>query len=290
MAPVVEVPDGAREALFQSWFVTLRDPVARPPLFLGLELTMYACAALTFAHALRARRAGEAWPPLLWASTFAYGLLIEIVSYNFVDNFTHGPFTLMFYRDKLPLYVSVLYPVFIYTAAITVRRLGLGRVAEPLVTGLAIVAIDFPFDVSGPVARWWAWADGDPNIAYRWHGVPVTSYYWHLAFGGILVALCRWLAGFVSRRRHPLAASLALAFPIGLGTMVLGFLAFFPFHILKALHVSDGLIVGALLGISALVAVVARKTPAPKRERGLTAVLGIWYGYHAIVAFALVAR
>jgi hypothetical protein len=290
LSPIVQVPPETQDALFRSVFVTIRNPLTRPPLFLGLELAMYACTALVLAHAVRARRRGDTWPLFLLASTFAYGLLIEIVSYNFVDNFTHGPFTVMFYRDKLPLYVSVLYPVFIYTAATTVKRFGLGRAAEPFAIGLLIVAIDFPFDICGPIARWWAWSSNDPNIAYRWHAVPVTSYYWHLTFGGILCMLVRALSAFVSRKRRPLLAGLALAFPVGIATMVLGFLAFLPFHGLKALHVSDGLIVGTLLVIALLVTVRAKKTVPDLHALGLGLGLACWYGWHAIVAIMLAVR
>jgi hypothetical protein len=285
--PVVPVPPESQEAVFRSMLVTIRNPLSRPPFFLGLELVMYVCVTLTLVHAVRARRRGETWPLFLWFSTFAYGLLIEIVSYNVVDNFTHGPFTVMFYRDRLPLYISAFYPVFIYTAATTVKRFGLGRLAEPFAIGLLLVMMDFPFDICGPVVRWWAWANDDPNIAHRWSGVPVTSYYWHLAFGGILSMLVRSLAGFVARKKSPLLAALALAFPIGLATMVLGFLAFLPFHGIKALHVSDGLIVGALISVAALITVLAKKRPMAGTERGLPAILLLWFGYHAIVAAVL---
>ncbi|MFI5299146.1 MAG: hypothetical protein ACHREM_13700 [Polyangiales bacterium] len=288
-APAVSLPSEAFDTLSRGALLTLRNPLTRPPFFLGLELVMITCAALTFAHAWRARRAGESWPLLLWTSTFAYGLLIELASYNFVDNFTHGPFSVMFYRDKLPLYVSVLYPVFIYTAAVTVRRFGLSRWAEPFAIGLLIVAIDFPFDVCGPIARWWVWADNDPNIAYRWYGVPVTSYYWHLAFGGILTLLCRALSSFVARRTSPLATSLALAFPIGAGTMILGVIAFLPFHLLKRAHLPDGLIVGALLAVSGVITIAAKKD-LRRSDAGLPSILFLWFGYHLLVASVLAAR
>ncbi len=290
LTPIVPVPPETQEALFRSVFVTLRNPLTRPPFFLGLELAMYVCAVLTFMRALQAHRKGDTWPMFLWATTFAYGLLIEVVSYNFVDNFTHGPFTVMFYRDKLPLYVSVLYPVFITTAATTVRKLGLGKAAEPLAIGLMIVAIDFPFDICGPIAHWWAWSSSDPNIAYRWYGVPVTSYYWHLAFGGILCWLVRAFSGRVSRSKRPLTMALALAFPIGLATMVLGFLAFLPFHGLKAAHVSDGVIVAALFGVAAFVTFFTKKTPAPEAAMGLSPVLILWFGWHVVVAGMLAAQ
>jgi hypothetical protein len=244
-------------ALFDSRLLTLHDPRTLPWSFLVLEVVVFVGAALTVRHAVRAHRAGDRAALLTWVTIFVYGLAMELVSYNFVDNFAHGQFTVMFYDRQLPLYITVIYPVLLYTGIATARSLGLPPRIEPIAAGVCIVALDAPFDMLGPREGWWRWFDNDPNIAYRWAGVPVTSYYWHLTFGAILAALTMRAA----RHRTPPPW---MALPLAALTIVLGVIGFLPFHGLKALGVSDGVIVGAALAAavaaSAAAAVAAART------------------------------
>lgn len=285
------------ETVLRSELLTLYTPLSRAPASLGLELTFLVCAALTLWHALRARRRGDLGPLFIWASTLAYGLMIEILSYNFLDNFTHGQFTVMLYHRRLPLYIAVLYPVFIYTAIQLAALLQPRRFAEPFLVGLIIVVMDLPYDISGPDAGWWVWSAKDPNLVYRWHGVPVTSYYWHLAFGGSLAFVVR------SLRARAVAAGLLrplrlllLSILVGVLTLVLGVLAFLPYHGLKSLGVSDGAIVGGLFVLSALIVVASAMASArmrsqpPVRARldGVLALIAVLYvSLHTVVAIAL---
>lgn len=238
--------------------VTINDPTALPLSFVLLEVGIVVWAALTLAHAIRANRSGDRAALLTWVTIFVYGLVMEIVSYNAVDNFAHGRFTVMFYADQLPLYITVVYPVLLYTGIALARSLRiaarLGPAAEAITAGLLIVCVDVPFDIAGPRFGWWVWFDNDPNIAYRWLGVPVTSFFWHLSFGAILCALTAWAAR--ARRYAPAPRPpMWLCLPITVGTIVLGVLAFLPFHGLKALGVGDGVIVGAALAAAAVTAV-----------------------------------
>ena len=119
--------------------------------------------------------------------------------------------------------------------------------------GVLIVAIDAPYDLAGPRLGWWRWFDGHPEIAYRWAGVPVTSFYWHLCFGAILCAVTSEAA---RRRARLIAAPLCAAI-----TIVLGMLSFAPFHLLVAVGVADGVVVAMALAAAAAVglrAAVAR--------------------------------
>jgi hypothetical protein len=227
--------------------ISFNDPTTLPISFVLLETGVMLWAALTLRHAIRSGR-----PALLtWLTIFVYGLVMELVSYNAVDNFAHGQFTVMFYDRQLPLYITVVYPVLLYTGIALARRLRIadraGPVAEAITAGIFIVCIDVPFDITGPRLGWWRWFDNDPNIAYRWLGVPVTSYYWHLTFGAILCAL--------TARAARAGRSLWWCFPITVGTIVLGVIGFLPFHGLKAIGVSDGVIVGAALAAAAVTAV-----------------------------------
>lgn len=173
--------------------VTIHDPTSLPLSFVGLELVVLALAALTFVHARATRQL------LTWTTIVVYGLLMEFGSYHLVDNFAHGAFTISFYDARLPLYIAAVYLVLLYVGIATARTLGLPPGREALAAGALIVAMDAPFDMVGPAAGWWRWFDTDPNIAHRWLGVPVTSYYWHLAFGGLLA----YLTAAAARRRLP---------------------------------------------------------------------------------------
>jgi hypothetical protein len=174
----------------------------------------------------------------------------------------------MLYGRRLPLYVVALYPMFIYTAWAAVHRLGLPRAVEPFVVGLAIVLIDVPFDVLGPPVGWWTWSSADPNLRVRWLGVPVTSYYWHLTFGGALVFLARSVAPLVRRGR----AYLLLAPLVGAATLIVGTLAFLPFHGLRALGVPDGANLALLAAVAAGLLLGSRPRASAPPDRALLAI------------------
>jgi hypothetical protein len=268
--------------LVDNAVITIYDPTTRPPTQLGLEIVVLACAGATLAHALRARRRGDASLLYIWLTILVYGIGMEILSYNAIKNFWHAQFTVMFYHHQLPLYVTAVYPVLLYTGIVTARRLGLPRAAEPLVSGLIIVAMDVPFDILGPVAGWWRWSNEDPNLAVRWYGVPVTSYYWHLAFGGCLALLTRLVMPKVFGWRAWWRVLAAAA-----GTIVLGMIAFGPFHGLKALGVPDGVVVAGALALALATLVVTARRPAGGPDLLLLAIPTLFYAYHVGLALAL---
>lgn len=275
--------------LVDSFLVTLRAPWSVAPSALGLEVTVVACGVLALIHALRERRRGDGVPLFTWGASFTYGIVMEVLSYNFVKSFAHGHFTVMFYRSQLPLYVVTVYPVLQYTGIVAARRLRAGLVAQAFTAGLLIVAMDVPFDILGPIHGWWSWSATDPNIAARWYGVPVTSYYWHLAFGGILAALTRALGRWGGDPQRPWRAA-ALALPVSVITIVLGVISFLPFHFLKARGVPDGAIVAGLVVVALLVAASSRPAPAAARPAALLlAIPVLFYAYHLLVAVTYLA-
>jgi hypothetical protein len=277
------------DRLLDTAFITLSTPTSVGLSFLGLELCVVLCGVLSLLHALGERRKGDGLPLYTWAASFTYGLVMEILSYNFIKSFAHGQFTVMFYHRQLPLYVVTLYPVLQYTSIMAARRLRVGPWAEAFAAGLFIVAMDMPFDILGPVQGWWSWSDTDPNIAYRWHSVPVTSYYWHLAFGGILALLTRLLGKWGGDVKRP-ALTLALVLPIPLLVIVLGVISFLPFHFLKARGVPDGAIVAGLFVLSAAVVAGAvrrrGKAAALPADPRLLLLPQAYYGYHVIAAIS----
>jgi hypothetical protein len=250
----------------------VRNPFAQPLSFVGLEIVVLACAALTLVHATRAwRDRRELLPLFTWVAIVSYGVAMEIVSYSTVDNFTHGPFTVMLYRGRLPLYIVGLYPALLYTGIAAARRLGLSRWAEPLVAGLAIVLLDVPFDILGPDAGWWSWSGADPNLRERALGVPFVSYYWHVTFGACLALLTRsvdlWLTPAKAR-----LGRLAVAPLLGPCTIALGGLSFVPFHLLRRAGVSDASNLALLVTVCMGALAFARKGAPAGRDRLLLAV------------------
>ena len=275
--------------------MTLRNPFTQPLSFVGLELVVLACGALTLVHAIRAYlgtkgTSKDALPLFTWIAIGAYGVVMELVSYNYLDNFTHGPFTVMFYHDRLPLYVVAVYPALLYTGIAMARRLGLSRAAEPFVAGLAIVLLDFPFDVLGPPAGWWSWSSIDENLRQRWEGVPLTSYYWHLTFGGSLAFLTRAFDRLLAGRSRARTLVTFAAAPIaGALTLVVGALTFLPFHLLRRAGVSDAANLALLLAVSVAVLLFARQDFRKTRPAVDLLLLAIPAVYHLFFLIAVVA-
>lgn len=268
--------------------VILRNPFAQPLSFVGLEIVVIACGVLTLVHALRGYRAKDPLPLFTWIAIASYGVVMEIVSYNYLDNFWHGQFTVMLYHGKLPLYVVAVYPALLYTGIAVARRLGLSRAAEPFVAGLAIVLLDFPFDVLGPPSGWWSWSNVDPNLRERWDGVPLTSYYWHMTFGGSLALLTRSVDRFVAR--GAVRAKMLLALPIGAMTLVVGGLTFVPFHVLRGLGVSDAANLALLVAVSVAVLLRAKKTPRATSDKILFAIPIAHHAFFLVAMVGLAAR
>jgi hypothetical protein len=260
-----------------STYFAVANPLSHPLHRAGLEAVFTVCFGLTLAHALGRWRAGARHALLAWLSALAYGIFIELIAYTFLDNYHHAQFTIQLYHRLCPLYVVFVYPVFLYTGLQLVERWQLGPVAEALLAGLAMCLIDMPYDIAGAGIGWWVWSPADRNLAVRWNGVPVTSYYWYLIFGACYAGLIR-----LARRRAtraPLWVHLALTPPIGLGVIVFGTLGFFPFHGLVALGVRDDAVVLAHIVLCAGLALAVRPRALAPAARGLVAVpllLAVW--------------
>lgn len=249
--------------------VRLSSPLDRPLHFLVLELCVLASSVAVLAHAVVRYREGDRRHLFQWIAFTSYGVQMELIAFNFLNNYEHAQFTVQLYDGQLPLYVTGLYGSFLYAGTKVVERLSLHPVAEALLAGFAICLIDVPFDLAGVALGWWTWLDTDPNLAFRWLGVPVTSYYWYLIFGAVAAGLGRLFWPRLERR------SFALALPIAIvtGTLVIvfGVLAFLPFHGLSALGLTHGTIVALhLVGCAILALAATGRTP----ERAHPLVLG----------------
>ena len=88
----------------------------------------------------------------------------------------------MWFGQREPLHIILLYPAFIYTASTAVARLGLTERCEAAGVALFVLIFDMPYDIMGIKFLWWTWHDTDSNIYDRMYWVPWTSYYFHMSF------------------------------------------------------------------------------------------------------------
>jgi hypothetical protein len=236
--------------------IELSDPFSRPIHFALLEIFVALSTAAVLAHAVIEYRRGDRRHLFQWIAITSYGIQMELIAFNFLHNYAHAQFTVQLYHGQLPLYVTGLYGAFMYAGIKLAERLEVHPVAEAFLAGFAICLIDVPFDIAGVAVGWWDWLDTDPNLAFRWLGVPVTSYEWYLIFGAVAAAQLRLLWPRLEKRSFALAAIVALF--AGSGVVFFGVLGFLPFHGIKALGVSDGMIVAAHLAICAVLALAVR--------------------------------
>jgi hypothetical protein len=253
--------------------IAFHNPFARPLHQLGLELVFLVAAALTLRHAVRDRRS-----LFQWLAAFCYGLWMELIAFNFLDNYWHAKFTVQLYRDQLPLYVIALYPTFHYTGVKLAERFKAPLAVEALLAGFIPCLMDVAFDMTGVGAGWWSWSTKDPTIATRWLDVPVTSFYWYLLFGPAYALGCRG-AWRISKSR----AVYALAPLAGLFTIVGGTLFFLPFNGLHALGVPDDAPVIAQLFLCAGAAIVFAPREPLAADRSLLAVPFLLVAYFTLV-------
>ncbi len=283
-------------ALYDSWLLTIYDPRSIPADFHGLELVILLGFILTLRHALRERRSGHPSGLLLWLSALFYGVWMELLSYNTIDNFSHAQFTVMFCGKQLPLYVVLLYPTFIYVAVTSARKLKTGALATFFTAGLLALMIDVPFDIMGPDCGWWIWHQGgdDPGglVAYRWLGVPVSSYCWHLLFDGSHAPL----TGRVGARLHArlagrgtlytFTALLPVSALLGVLAILSGVLVMMPFHLFRAIGLSDGQFTISLLLTASVVVLLSRnRADAGPPLWGLLGFVLAWYFFFVALAW-----
>lgn len=229
-----------------DWWVQFRDPydtIEKHASFLGVEIVCFTGTLLTLIHALR--NGGRfRW---LWLATLLHGITVECVSYFIpdIDNFWHAQGVVTFLGLRLPLYIALIYPYFIYTASVAVSHMRLPWWGEPFAVGVSVVLIDLPYDIMGIKSLWWTWHDTDPNIYDRHYWVPWTSYYFHatfacgftLVFHGIRKLLDnqteKWVSSSFSKELFTCVLTGLLGMPLG----VLQFLPIYhPLHDTNKLH------------------------------------------------------
>ena len=151
--------------------------------FSTIEAMVYVCAALGLWHALRSRQhTGQPAALYTFIACFLYGLLIDIISYYTVNNFWHGEFSVMFLHNRLPLYIALFYPAFMYPVFMTIKRYAFGTWTAAISTGFLAGLAYLIFDNLGPLLGWWIWDRDNPSTWPLLDSVPLTSYHWMFVF------------------------------------------------------------------------------------------------------------
>ena len=257
--------------------------------FLAIELIILTGTVCALLHALRHRRQhGHSSALLTLLSCFTYGLLIDIASYYTVENFWHGEFSVMFLHNRLPLYIALFYPAFIYHACMTLRRYGFSPLVEALSTAFYAGLTYAIFDNLGPLLGWWIWDTSDPTTWPYLNSVPVTSYFWFFAFTGTFALVSRivcwdWVAQGKGTRRVAMGVA---AIPIVV--CAVGAALFLPYNLLAyngMLGLASSLY-AISFALAGLVFVFHFRRPAAARDKllmvfPLTYVVGHLYIYIA---------
>jgi hypothetical protein len=158
---------------------------------------------------------------------FLYGLMMDILSYYTVENFWHGEFTVMFLYNRLPLYIALFYPSFMYHAIMTIKRYDFTPVKEAIIIGFFAGLMYLIFDNTGPVLGWWIWDRADATTLPYISSVPLTSYHWFFTFTIAFSFVNRWVLGLNGQKTKQIMAIIAQPTL----TILLGSLIFIPYNL-----------------------------------------------------------
>ncbi|HUR14024.1 MAG TPA: hypothetical protein VM097_05985 [Mycobacteriales bacterium] len=268
--------------------ISVRSPADADATFLAIELLMLLGFGLALAHALRERRrTGRSSALLTLAGCFAYGLVVDITAYYTVDSFRHGEFTVMFLDHRLPLYIALFYPAFLYPVFMTVRRFGLSPRVEAVSVGFYGGVTYLVFDNVGPLLGWWTWdLDADLNKPFV-SSVPLTSYQWFFLFTAAFAVVARRVC-WERYDGRPAWRTWLEVLAIPLLTYLLGAVVFVPFNVLVAneWYALDAFLYAAVFTAAGFAFLLSRRTVHAPRDPLLLAfpllwVVGLLYVYVA---------
>ena len=135
------------------------------PTFIVAEISFTIIALLALRHAWTRptnHPSGRRRHILLYIFAIVGGCCSDLLFMHLpiVDNFWHAQGTVML-TERLPLYILFVYASFLYVPIACSWRLGLPKVAEATLAGLAAIFFYAPFDVVGQKFLWWTWHDSD---------------------------------------------------------------------------------------------------------------------------------
>ena len=257
--------------------------------FLAIEWLVFISCGLGLWHALRERkRTGNPAALYTFLAIFLYGLLIDIVSYYTVENFWHGEFSVMFLHNRLPLYIALFYPAFLYPVFMTIKRYALPPISAAIVTGFFAGAAYLIFDNLGPLLGWWVWDRNTPTSWPMLDSVPLTSYHWMFVFTIAFAFFAQkffWAPAAQGQTCGKVAVRL-LSIPFL--TCLLGTVFFVPYNILAyLLSPSSAAFFHALaFGGAALLFILNYRQPIEARDRLLMSIPLIWIMGHLALYIA----
>lgn len=181
------------------------------PTFVLTELLAYGVGVLFLIHAVRKKHLG-----LLLAAT-AYGFLLEYHTVRTETAYCYGQFMVMLppwpappepwcaAGARVPLWGSVVWGYFIYSAMQTSSRISMPWQVRALFDGLLVLTFDLVLDPVAVKEVFWTWTAGGP-----WFGVPLDNFFgWFMvatSFSFMYRAITRkWPLG-----RHGIAGEIGL--------------------------------------------------------------------------------
>lgn len=262
---------------------------------------------LAVVYAIRQYRRGHPTYLVLWASSFAYGVILEFTTGMLISrSYIQGEFTVMLmtgsipgYKTDMPVYILLLYPAINFLGFKLVEAFGIRSIlARAMSAGVITVLIDAPYGVTGPLpnVRWWRWLDwtiGGRHMFEYWYGWPITEAVWQMTWPPLLMWLVwQWerrraatVFGVAAPVRTPLKTVVAVPLLIGLMVNTGGLLLSFPISLAIGFdlpHYPFALAIAALL-----VVVFLFSDKRPVGMDGMAWVLlGIYVLGYAVLAAA----
>jgi hypothetical protein len=257
--------------------------------FLVIELILVVGIVCAIIHAVaHARKTGGNSALLTLGAAFYYGVLMDMFGYYGPESFWHGEFSVMFLYNRLPLYIALFYPAFMYHSYMLIRRYNFSPVVEAVSVGFYAGLTYQIFDNLGPQLGWWIW---DPEAVTNQpflSSVPVTSYQWFCTFEAAFAYITRKICWDLPARGTSNTR-------IGIGvaavpflTFLVGTLIFVPYQALIQMG-QVGLAAathGLIFALFGLVFLFNFRRPAEKRDKllmifPLTFLVGHMYLYIA---------
>lgn len=198
--------------------------------FVVIQLIILLGVITALIHAIKQYRAHADTDALLTLlNCFLYGLTIDILSYYTVENFWHGEFSVMLLYNRLPLYIALFYPAFMYHAFMMIKRQGFAKHTEAITTGFIAGFMYLIFDNLGPVLGWWIWDTQDATTLPYVSSVPLTSYHWFFTFTIAFAYVNRFVLTVFKQPKQQLKKIISI-FSQPVLTIFLGSLLFVPYN------------------------------------------------------------
>ncbi|MEH6568209.1 MAG: hypothetical protein V7709_03970 [Halioglobus sp.] len=259
--------------------------------FIAIELILLVGIICAIAHAVRhAKQTGHNGALLTLFACFYYGILMDMFGYYGPESFWHGEFSVMFLYNRLPLYIALFYPAFMYHSYMLIRRYNFTPLVEAVSVGFYAGLTYQIFDNLGPQLGWWIWDPEEVTNQPFLSSVPVTSYQWFCTFEAAFAYITRKICWDMPARGASTGKMSLGIFAVPFLTMAVGTIIFIPYQTLIQFgQVGLAAATHALLfSLFGLIFLFNYRRPAMKRDKllmmfPLTFLVGHMYLYIAKV-------